>query len=84
MVWTRKDPALHPRVSLEGIVTWVDARANFMFVQDSSGGIRVRTAQLQNGRRIRANMIVAVDGVATEGRLCPGQSPMPWCAKPEP
>jgi PAS domain S-box-containing protein len=58
-------------VRLEGVVTWVDSRANFIFVMDSSGGIRVMQSGLQNGRRIETGMVVEVDGVAAAGDFAP-------------
>jgi len=58
-------------VSLEGVVTWVDPRRNFIFVLDSSGGIRVMRPQFQGGRRFQPGMLVKVDGVATMGEFAP-------------
>jgi PAS domain S-box-containing protein len=60
-----------PPVSLEGVVTWVDAQTNFIFVLDSSGGIRVMQSQLQSGRRIQTGMLVKVDGIAAMGDFAP-------------
>jgi len=60
-----------PPVSLEGVVTWVDSRTNFIYVLDSSGGIRVMQSQLQSGRRIQTGMLVKVDGVAAAGEFAP-------------
>jgi len=67
----RESIARHPPVSLEGVVTWVDSRTNFLFVLDSSGGIRVMQPQLQSGRRIQTGMLVKVDGVAAAGEFAP-------------
>jgi PAS domain S-box-containing protein len=63
--------ARQPPVSLEGVVTWVDSRTNFIYVLDSSGGIRVMQSQLQSGRRIQTGMLVKVDGVAAAGEFAP-------------
>jgi len=63
--------AQHPPASLEGEVTLVNMRSNFMFVQDSSGGIRVRQTRLQNGRRIQPGMLINVDGIAAMGEYAP-------------
>ena len=60
-----------PPVSIEGVVTWVDLQGNFIFVLDSSGGIRVMQSQLQSGRRIQTGMVVKVDGVAFTGEFAP-------------
>ena len=60
-----------PPVSLEGVVTWMDSRTNFVFVLDSSGGIRVMQSQLQSGRRIQTGMMVKVDGIAAMGDFAP-------------
>ena len=68
--------AQQPAVSLEGVVTWVDFRTNFIYVLDSSGGIRVMQSQLQNGKRIQTGMLVKVDGVAAAGNS-PPSLPMP-------
>ena len=58
-------------VSLEGVVTWVDLRRNFIFVLDSSGGVRVMRPRFQWGRRLQPGMLVQVDGVATMGEFAP-------------
>ena len=60
-----------PPVSIEGVVTWVDSRTNFIFVLDSSGGIRVMQSQLPSGRRIQTGMLVKVDGIAALGGFAP-------------
>jgi signal transduction histidine kinase len=60
-----------PAISLEGVVTWVDLQRNFIFVLDSSGGIRVMQSKLQTGRRIQAGMLVKVDGRAATGDFAP-------------
>lgn len=61
----------HPPASLQGLVTCVDASARFVFVQDSSGGIRVMQSRLQSGRRIQPGMLVNVTGVAATGEFAP-------------
>jgi signal transduction histidine kinase len=61
--------ARRPRVSLEGEVMCV--RSNLVFVEDSSGGIRVRQRVLESGRRIQAGMLVGVEGVAAPGDFAP-------------
>jgi PAS domain S-box-containing protein len=58
-------------VSIEGVVTWVDPQRNFIFVLDSSGGIRVMHPQFQWGRRLQPGMLVKVDGVAAAGEFAP-------------
>jgi PAS domain S-box-containing protein len=60
-----------PPVGLEGVVTWADSRTNFIYVLDSSGGIRVMQSQLPNGRRVQPGMLVKVDGVAAMGEFAP-------------
>ena len=65
------DIAKRPRVSLEGVVTWVDPRRHFIFILDSSGGIRVVRPQFQGGRRLVTGMLVKVDGVAAAGEFAP-------------
>ena len=63
--------AKRPPVSLEGVVTWVNSRRNFIFVLDSSGGICVMQPQFQGGRRMQTGMLVKVDGVAAAGEFAP-------------
>ncbi len=60
-----------PSVSLEGLVTWADPRADSIYVLDSSGGIRVMQSQLQSGRHIQTGMLVKIDGVAAMGDFSP-------------
>ncbi len=60
-----------PAVSLEGVVTWVDVHTNFIYILDSSGGIRVMQTRLQNGNRIQTSTLVKVDGVAVAGEFAP-------------
>jgi signal transduction histidine kinase len=77
----------HPRVRLNGLVTCVSPRKRLVFVQDSSGGIRVMQISLQSGRPIQAGMLVSVEGEATVGEFAPvitnatirqtGQMPVP-------
>jgi PAS domain S-box-containing protein len=67
----RESIAQQPPATLEGAVTWVDSRTNFIYVLDSSGGIRVMQSQLQNGKRIQTGMLVKVDGVAAAGEFAP-------------
>jgi len=67
----RESIALHPPVDFEGEVTWVDERTNFIYLQDSSGGMRVMTNQLSLGRRFQTGMIIEVKGVATMGDYAP-------------
>ena len=76
--------AEHPAANLQGLVTFVDSRAHFMVMQDSSGGIRVMQSRIfQSGRNTHPGMLVTVDGVAAMGDFRPS-SPMPSCGKPEP
>jgi signal transduction histidine kinase len=63
--------AQHPAASLQGYVTYVDSRANFLVLQDSSGGIRVTQSHLKSGARARPGMLVAVEGQATVGNFAP-------------
>jgi PAS domain S-box-containing protein len=63
--------AQQPPVNLAGVVTWVDFHTNFIYVLDSSGGIRVMQSHFQNGKRIQAGMLVKVDGVAVAGEFAP-------------
>ena len=63
--------ARHPRVNLRGLVTWSGLRHDFTFVQDSSGGLRVSQVHLPNGRRLRAGMLVTVEGEAAAGDFAP-------------
>ncbi len=63
--------ARNPKVSLQGIVTGVDPRGKFIFLQDSSGGIRVAKTALQTGRSIRPGMMITVAGVAAMGDFAP-------------
>ncbi len=61
----------NPLVSLEGEVTWADARTNLIFIQDSSGGVRVKQSRLDSGKRIQPGMFVTVEGVAAAGEFAP-------------
>lgn len=62
--------ALHPKVNLQGVITYVDDLTNFIFVQDSSGGIRV--TGFNPGRRgFRPGMLVTVHGEVTLGDFAP-------------
>jgi hypothetical protein len=63
--------AQNPAVSLQGVVTCVSVRTNGIFIQDSSGGIRVMQTRLQNGRPLRPGMLVTVDGMAAVGGFAP-------------
>ncbi len=64
--------AQHPAASLQGLVTFVDSRAHFMVMQDSSGGIRVMQSRIfQSGRNTHPGMLVTVDGVAAMGDFAP-------------
>jgi len=63
--------AQRPPVNLEGVVTWADARTNFIFILDSSGGIRAMQSQFQNGKGIKIGQLVKLDGVATAGEFAP-------------
>jgi PAS domain S-box-containing protein len=63
--------ARHPPVSIEGLVTWVDPQRKFIYVLDSSGGIRVMHPNFQRGRRFLPGMLVKVDGVAAAGEFAP-------------
>ncbi|MGB7769061.1 MAG: ATP-binding protein [Verrucomicrobiia bacterium] len=63
--------ARHLPVTIEGVVTWVDPRRGFIFVMDSSGGIRVMRPHLLGGRRFVPGMLVKVDGVAAAGEFAP-------------
>lgn len=58
-------------VSLEGVVTRVDFRSHFIFILDSSGGIRVMQSRFPDGRPVRTGMMVKVDGVVTMGEFAP-------------
>ncbi len=58
-------------VSLEGVVTRVDPRRHFIFILDSSGGIRVMQSRFPDGRPVRTGMMVKVDGVVTMGEFAP-------------
>jgi PAS domain S-box-containing protein len=58
-------------VSIEGVVTWVDAKGKSFFVSDSSGGILVLRRQFADEGRIRSGMLVKVDGVAAPGQFAP-------------
>jgi len=66
-----EDLARQLPVSIEGVVTWVNPGDRFIFVSDSSGGIRVLHPQFLGGRRIRHGMLVKVDGMATTGQFAP-------------
>jgi len=61
----------HLPVSIEGLVTWVDPQGKFIYVLDSSGGIRVMHPRFQRGRRLQPDMLVKVDGVTTAGEFAP-------------
>ena len=58
-------------VNLEGVVIWVDPQKHFIFILDSSGGIRVMQSQFPDGRPVRTGMMVKVDGVVTMGEFAP-------------
>ncbi|MFZ1072876.1 MAG: ATP-binding protein [Verrucomicrobiia bacterium] len=58
-------------VSIEGVVTWVDPWRGYIFVMDSSGGIRVMHPRFQRGRRFLPGMLVKADGVAAPGEFAP-------------
>jgi two-component system cell cycle sensor histidine kinase/response regulator CckA len=60
-----------PPVSIEGVVTWADSQTNFIFILDSSDGIRVMQSQLQSGRRIQVGMRIKVEGNAAMGDFAP-------------
>ena len=60
-----------PPVSLAGVVTLVNARRNFIFIMDGSGGIRVMQSRYQNGDGIRIGQMVKLTGVATAGQFAP-------------
>jgi PAS domain S-box-containing protein len=66
-----EDIARHLPVSIEGLVTWVDPQRKFIYVLDSSGGIRVMHPKFQKGRRFLPGMLVKVDGVAAAGDFAP-------------
>jgi len=61
----------HLPVSIEGLVTWVDPQGKFIYVLDSSGGIRVMHPRFQRGRRLQPDMLVKVAGVTTAGEFAP-------------
>lgn len=63
--------AQHPPVSIEGLVTRVDARANFIYIMDSSGGIRVMQSHYKNGKSIRIGELAKLEGIATAGEFAP-------------
>lgn len=61
----------HPPVRLQGVVTCLDNETNYVFVQDSSGGLRVRETRLESGERIQAGMLVTVEGTVGMGEFAP-------------
>ena len=63
--------ARHPAACLEGEVTWADPRTHFIFIQDSTGGIRIMNNRLRSGQRIRPGMLVEVEGVVAMGDFTP-------------
>ncbi len=63
--------AQHFPVSIEGVVTWVDPWRSYIFVMDTSGGIRVMHPRFPRGRRFVPGMLVKVDGVAAVGEFAP-------------
>ena len=63
--------AQHPPVSLAGVVTLVNARKNYTYIMDSSGGIRVMQSRFQNGGRIVIGQVVKLEGVAAAGEFAP-------------
>jgi len=60
-----------PEVELEGVVAWVEPADRSCFILDSSGGIRVRQAQLASGRNVGIGMQVQIGGVAVAGDFGP-------------
>jgi PAS domain S-box-containing protein len=67
----RESIARRQPVSLEGVVTWVDATNRFIIVMDSSGGIRVMQSKFQNGKNIKVGQMVKLSGLAAEGEFAP-------------
>jgi signal transduction histidine kinase/CheY-like chemotaxis protein len=57
-------------VTLRGVVTWADERADFFYVQDSSGGVRIHRRVGSAGFQA-AGSAVLVSGVTTMGAFLP-------------
>ncbi len=57
-------------VTLRGVVTWADGRAEFFYLQDASGGVRVRR-QPGRGGVLAAGSSLALTGVTVRGSFVP-------------
>lgn len=56
-------------VTLRGVVTWVDRRADIFYLQDSSGGVRVRCFNVASPPPIGAS--VSMTGLTVSGSFAP-------------
>jgi signal transduction histidine kinase/CheY-like chemotaxis protein len=67
---TPEEAAKHQMVSLRGVITWFDERAPYFFLQDASGGVRIRREPgPANGLLPGAS--VALSGVTVRGSPAP-------------
>ncbi len=57
-------------VTLRGVVTWLDERAEFFYLQDASGGVRVRHPPRRVGG-LSAGSQLSLSGVTTRGDYLP-------------
>jgi two-component system cell cycle sensor histidine kinase/response regulator CckA len=57
-------------VSLRGVVTWSDPRAQFFYLQDASGGVRVRRTSLHDAVP-SAGSVLTLSGKTAQGEFSP-------------
>ena len=57
-------------VALRGVVTWADERAEFFYLQDASGGVRIRR-QPGRGGVLTAGSLLTLTGVTVRGSFVP-------------
>ncbi len=57
-------------VTLRGVVTWMDERADFFYLQDASGGVRIRRSA-GKGTVLGAGTQLTINGVTVRGTYLP-------------
>jgi two-component system cell cycle sensor histidine kinase/response regulator CckA len=57
----------HLPVHLRAVVTWVHPQTPFVYVEDSSGGVRIANPKLAPDLVLKPGSIVTVDGVTSQG-----------------
>ena len=58
-------------VTLEGVVAWADPGRKFIYLLDSSGGIRVMQSRFASGKAIEVAQVVKVEGKTAQGEFAP-------------